>query len=129
MAQPTPPRQEGSFLHASKSQTPPKETCDPTLAPDAVVRHPLPPLDTRSEEHTSELHSLRHLVCRLLLEKKKKNNTLPITRKHIDNSKGIAHKRKNQNKEIEAELNDTMSSSMNVAKLCQEHITIHRSKQ
>src|SRR5205814_7744847 len=29
----------------------------------------------RSEEHTSELQSLRHLVCRLLLEKKKKNNT------------------------------------------------------
>src|SRR5258705_8532674 len=31
--------------------------------------------DQRSEEHTSELQSLRHLVCRLLLEKKKKNNT------------------------------------------------------
>src|SRR5437899_6434221 len=28
----------------------------------------------RSEEHTSELQSLRHLVCRLLLEKKKKGN-------------------------------------------------------
>src|SRR5438045_442339 len=27
--------------------------------------------NTRSEEHTSELQSLRHLVCRLLLEKKK----------------------------------------------------------
>src|SRR5947199_4012031 len=27
---------------------------------------------TRSEEHTSELQSLRHLVCRLLLEKKTK---------------------------------------------------------
>src|SRR5438045_5319945 len=26
--------------------------------------------DMRSEEHTSELQSLRHLVCRLLLEKK-----------------------------------------------------------
>src|ERR1035438_10788458 len=26
----------------------------------------------RSEEHTSELQSLRHLVCRLLLEKKQK---------------------------------------------------------
>src|ERR1039458_2676448 len=26
--------------------------------------------DPRSEEHTSELQSLRHLVCRLLLEKK-----------------------------------------------------------
>src|ERR1039458_10421046 len=29
----------------------------------------------RSEEHTSELQSLRHLVCRLLLEKKKKHKT------------------------------------------------------
>src|SRR5690348_6469748 len=29
----------------------------------------------RSEEHTSELQSPVHLVCRLLLEKKKKNNT------------------------------------------------------
>src|SRR5258705_8789207 len=28
----------------------------------------------RSEEHTSELQSLRHLVCRLLLEKKKNRN-------------------------------------------------------
>src|SRR5262245_63083099 len=28
--------------------------------------------DVRSEEHTSELQSLRHLVCRLLLEKKNK---------------------------------------------------------
>src|SRR5947199_6107271 len=27
-------------------------------------------LEARSEEHTSELQSLRHLVCRLLLEKK-----------------------------------------------------------
>src|SRR5262245_62371929 len=31
----------------------------------------------RSEEHTSELQSLRHLVCRLLLEKKKDNRILP----------------------------------------------------
>src|SRR5438046_6596285 len=29
----------------------------------------------RSEEHTSELQSLTNLVCRLLLEKKKKNTT------------------------------------------------------
>src|SRR5437899_10152390 len=33
---------------------------------ELVHRHSL-----RSEEHTSELQSLRHLVCRLLLEKKK----------------------------------------------------------
>src|SRR5262245_63311766 len=31
------------------------------------------PSSPRSEEHTSELQSLRHLVCRLLLEKKNKN--------------------------------------------------------
>src|SRR5690625_2000609 len=31
---------------------------------------------TRSEEHTSELQSRGHLVCRLLLEKKKKYNHL-----------------------------------------------------
>src|SRR5207253_8986830 len=30
--------------------------------------------DYRSEEHTSELQSRGHLVCRLLLEKKKKQN-------------------------------------------------------
>src|SRR5947199_3649479 len=30
----------------------------------------------RSEEHTSELQSLRHLVCRLLLEKKKTTTAL-----------------------------------------------------
>src|SRR5205814_5183216 len=36
------------------------------------------PSTYRSEEHTSELQSLRHLVCRLLLEKKKiKLPTLP----------------------------------------------------
>src|SRR2546425_2979832 len=33
-------------------------------------------LTSRSEEHTSELQSLAYLVCRLLLEKKKKKKTL-----------------------------------------------------
>src|SRR5438876_8130139 len=32
----------------------------------------------RSEEHTSELQSPVHLVCRLLLEKKKKERTRPV---------------------------------------------------
>src|SRR2546429_6881259 len=35
-------------------------------------------LALRSEEHTSELQSRLHLVCRLLLEKKKKNINLTI---------------------------------------------------
>src|SRR5262245_63736626 len=36
------------------------------------------PPRARSEEHTSELQSLRHLVCRLLLEKKKKKKQIRI---------------------------------------------------
>src|SRR5258708_31535336 len=34
---------------------------------------------TRSEEHTSELQSPDHLVCRLLLEKKKRNRKIRAT--------------------------------------------------
>src|SRR2546425_4095908 len=40
--------------------------CDSAGGPSLVT--------LRSEEHTSELQSLAYLVCRLLLEKKKKNN-------------------------------------------------------
>src|SRR2546422_2803818 len=36
----------------------------------------------RSEEHTSELQSRLHLVCRLLLEKKKKSHTWPRSYSH-----------------------------------------------
>src|SRR2546429_2742905 len=43
----------------------------------ALRRHPRAArhLVRRSEEHTSELQSRLHLVCRLLLEKKKINNS------------------------------------------------------
>src|SRR5690625_6765721 len=40
---------------------------------------------TRSEEHTSELQSRGHLVCRLLLEKKKQ------THNHVTNYKNDKH--------------------------------------
>src|SRR2546422_7010981 len=40
-----------------------------------VTRY-VPDAIARSEEHTSELQSRLHLVCRLLLEKKKKKKTL-----------------------------------------------------
>src|SRR5258707_11053051 len=47
--------------------------------PDAIPRDMLPDaqrhIKDRSEEHTSELQSRQYLVCRLLLEKKKKNAT------------------------------------------------------
>src|SRR5258708_24057273 len=40
--------------------------------------------DDRSEEHTSELQSPDHLVCRLLLEKKKKKTMRTTTEIHAD---------------------------------------------
>src|SRR2546422_7703944 len=53
---------------------------DPAGACDCRV-FPVPggPIkSTRSEEHTSELQSRLHLVCRLLLEKKKTESTINI---------------------------------------------------
>src|SRR3712207_8766341 len=47
------------------------------LPPDFEPDHP-----ARSEEHTSELQSRQYLVCRLLLEKKKKH-TIVILRLHL----------------------------------------------
>src|SRR5436853_6266518 len=40
---------------------------------------PTRPNRWRSEEHTSELQSLRHLVCRLLLEKKKDHAEIHVS--------------------------------------------------
>src|SRR2546430_7464676 len=39
-------------------------------------------LTRRSEEHTSELQSQSNLVCRLLLEKKKKNTNTTLTHEY-----------------------------------------------
>src|SRR3989449_8501266 len=48
------------------------------IARDAVVHQRPEAADAvRSEEHTSELQSRLHLVCRLLLEKKKRNSQTP----------------------------------------------------
>src|SRR5438046_8012667 len=58
------------------------DVCSSDLTPELTHRTltwgdpPYVPVCTefRSEEHTSELQSLTNLVCRLLLEKKKKTN-------------------------------------------------------
>src|SRR5258708_27428279 len=66
-----------AFLHRSRSPMsgPPRATS--RHVPETGLRSRLRP---RSEEHTSELQSPDHLVCRLLLEKKKKTK---ITRKTV----------------------------------------------
>src|SRR5476651_2780308 len=50
--------------------------------------------DVRSEEHTSELQSRQYLVCRLLLEKKKKTNVQHNSEQ--TKKKNNLHKRKKQ---------------------------------
>src|SRR2546426_6286577 len=54
----------------------------PGVGPDPGGDTGAPGRRARSEEHTSELQSPCNLVCRLLLEKKKKNNlsTLHLSR-------------------------------------------------
>src|SRR5476651_2765857 len=51
----------------------------PSMSPTA--RYMIMLRNWRSEEHTSELQSRQYLVCRLLLEKKKKNNIHEINEK------------------------------------------------
>src|SRR2546422_2831545 len=56
-------------------------------APRVVYRGSKAHILPRSEEHTSELQSRLHLVCRLLLEKKKKKHTpqmLPRSSRRIE---------------------------------------------
>src|SRR2546425_7174707 len=51
-------------------------TSHAAITASACGRCSSPKACTRSEEHTSELQSLAYLVCRLLLEKKKKNKII-----------------------------------------------------
>src|SRR5207244_9241420 len=64
-AAPTPPRRDGRDLHQGPG---PHERL--LEEPRGHGRDPAQRLAPRSEEHTSELQSPDHLVCRLLLEKK-----------------------------------------------------------
>src|SRR5690348_17812749 len=48
-----------------------------------------PTTKRRSEEHTSELQSPVHLVCRLLLEKKKKKQKIKQTKNKQESQHGI----------------------------------------
>src|SRR2546429_6911909 len=60
----------GATKPQNMATTPPKKT-SATCFRTARARQPIMPRLDRSEEHTSELQSRLHLVCRLLLEKKK----------------------------------------------------------
>src|SRR5687768_17835366 len=52
--------------------------------PSPISSSGYPSAKLRSEEHTSELQSRLHLVCRLLLEKKKNKNIYPLIIKYSE---------------------------------------------
>src|SRR2546425_6427181 len=65
----------GNFLAESSTSPAGDTTRGPTTASSVSLKHSRRAgkgSAERSEEHTSELQSLAYLVCRLLLEKKKK---------------------------------------------------------
>src|SRR2546429_2177873 len=62
-----------SFDRPIDQERPPHNGVAVHEAPEAAVPALIAIIPHRSEEHTSELQSRLHLVCRLLLEKKKKN--------------------------------------------------------
>src|SRR5438309_8893653 len=69
-------------LHAVLANVLQDRAVSPDILPGALACSEWLGLDGRggrSEEHTSELQSQFHLVCRLLLEKKKKKNTIMTT--------------------------------------------------
>src|SRR5258705_8211755 len=59
------------FPYTTLFRSPARAPCPRPQRPPVVGLAKLALIAQRSEEHTSELQSLRHLVCRLLLEKKK----------------------------------------------------------
>src|SRR5438045_6443548 len=64
--------ESGSGMNPSRLTTKMKSIREATYGNQIPIAFDGSPCSARSEEHTSELQSLRHLVCRLLLEKKKK---------------------------------------------------------
>src|SRR2546429_3658226 len=66
-------------------------TAEESSFPRGVARRGKRGSSMRSEEHTSELQSRLHLVCRLLLEKKKKNKRTNNQNPLKDNNTTLAH--------------------------------------
>src|SRR2546429_1821567 len=73
---------DGQLRPALLSYAPVRATSPTTVLPESRTAHPRD--CKRSEEHTSELQSRLHLVCRLLLEKKKKQKSYMVTTQTLE---------------------------------------------
>src|SRR5258705_1026235 len=84
-AMPSPGASSRARSWLSRLSGPPAIRCSGSGFVSAGVR--------RSEEHTSELQSLRHLVCRLLLEKKKHGPRVETARNCVCGRRATEHNR------------------------------------
>src|SRR2546422_3206942 len=85
------------FPYTTLFRSPPLQTTSAQIAPQPRTpfgNQARVAILSRSEEHTSELQSRLHLVCRLLLEKKKTGHTTKqiacrLNQPHLEGSRGM----------------------------------------
>src|SRR2546429_4016867 len=112
---------KASIFSASSIRSIPSKTCAWPLTRHCKRAHVFDGI--RSEEHTSELQSRLHLVCRLLLEKKKKiyKHTSPAIRSnsapsaHVSKQAGLLAQRLCEHSDTEAPDLDTLTSRHGLA--------------
>src|SRR5947209_9303910 len=73
------PAERPSLASTPRVSRPPSP---PARNPEWLLGSLAPDRESRSEEHTSELQSRQYLVCRLLLEKKKKRTNIAASTTH-----------------------------------------------
>src|SRR5258708_25540502 len=98
---------------------------------DKALRHQLlklwkPMRQGRSEEHTSELQSPDHLVCRLLLEKKNTRHTSPSARRFFTNRRGICRRQcraAERDRAVSCQSTDCEGFGGDLWRLCKDQFT------
>src|SRR5207253_7829218 len=82
----SPDRHSHLLKHNQKYAGPQRRAMNPSRGPQVVAHQQEQKrvATHRSEEHTSELQSRGHLVCRLLLEKKKQQSSQSATRETLE---------------------------------------------
>src|SRR5262245_62299334 len=78
----------------------------------------------RSEEHTSELQSLRHLVCRLLLEKKKNKIKFIIHKTKYPRNKNRQYNHRKNNHNTHNEIANYIQTRSQSTQTIEKHHTV-----
>src|SRR5258708_29431013 len=83
-----------TLFRSSKRSAPEADGRVIEIGKEQVVQDDGVRVDGRSEEHTSELQSPDHLVCRLLLEKKKTTAHIQLVGNARQQRRGVVHARR-----------------------------------